>query len=362
VEVVLMDGAQERRLGLLGQGELFGEIALVGCYPRTATVRALEATELVVIERVIVGQLLENTDPVIRLLLDVILRRWRNSMITTPPPAPGNAYANAEDATHRSAVSRLVMSSDIKLALEENHFVMHYQPIVRLSDQKVAGFEALIRWQDPVRGLIPPGDFLGLAEQTGQIRQIGLWTLAQACRDWPRLRALAGVDQPFVSVNVSASQLNDPGFADTVSRILADGGMDPRHLKLELTETALVAEREIAENLLRQLESNGVSWALDDFGTGYSSLSSLQQYPIGTLKVDRSFVAQMLLSSLSLQIVMNTQGLAHSLEIDVVAEGVETPETYALLRQMGCEFGQGWLFGRPQSVEDLARILAGTKA
>jgi len=346
VEVVLDQQGVERRLGVLGQGELFGEIALVDCFPRTATVRSLEVTELIIIERNVVNRLLEKTDPVIRLLIDIILRRWR-SAIGSSQTAP------VEHTRHQKAVRNLVLSSDIKRALKLGQFVLHYQPIIRLNDRKVAGFEALIRWQDPERGLLPPGEFLELSEQNGQIREIGLWTLEQSSRDWPRLRQLTATDSPFVSVNVSASQLDDPSFGDTVKRILQSHRMEPQHLKLELTETALVAERDIAHALLSELHATGIAWAMDDFGTGYSSLSSLQNYPIGTLKVDRSFVGQMLFSSLSMQIVMNTLVLAHNLGIDVVAEGVETPETFDLLRQLGCEYGQGWLFGKPQPLEIL---------
>lgn len=350
VEVVLNDHGVERRLGLLGQGELFGEIALVDRFPRTATVRSLEVTELVIIERNIVNQLLEKTDPVIRLIIDIILRRWRSAI--------GSSHtAPVEHSRHQQAVRNLVLSSEIKRALDLGQFVLHYQPIIRLKDQKVAGFEALIRWQDPDRGLLPPGEFLALSEQNGQIREIGLWTLEQSSRDWPRLRQLTATDSPFVSVNVSATQLDDPTFGDAVKRILQRHRMEPQHLKLELTETALVAERDIAHALLSELHESGIAWAMDDFGTGYSSLSSLQNYPIGTLKVDRSFVGQMLFSSLSMQIVMNTLVLAHNLGIDVVAEGVETPETFDLLRQLGCEYGQGWLFGKPQPLEILERGL-----
>ena len=182
--------------------------------------------------------------------------------------------------------------------------------------------------------------------------------MQQSSRDWPRLRQLTATENPFISVNVSANQLNDPAFGKTVHRILQVNGMPAQDLKLELTETALVAEQDIAHALLRELHESGITWALDDFGTGYSSLSSLQNYPIGTLKVDRSFVGQMLLSSLSMQIVMNTLGLAHSLGIDVVAEGVETAETFDLLRQLGCEYGQGWLFGKPQPLEILENNLS----
>lgn len=352
VEVCLNEETGERRIGTLNQGELFGEIALVDRLPRTATVRAIEATNLVVIDRHIVGQLLEKTDPVIRLLLNVILQRWRNSIASIYSSNSTNQKENTEEFRNL-AMRNLILSNEIDRALLNKEFVMFYQPIISLKENKVAGFEALIRWMDPVKGMIPPGDFLDLAEQTGQIRQIGLWTLEQACRDWSRLKKLTSTEKSFVSVNVSANQLNDPILFDMIKSILHQNNMNPSDLKLELTETALIKEREIAEELLLKLKNYGVSWALDDFGTGYSSLSSLQNYPIGTLKVDRSFVSQMLTSSLSMQIVMNTMGLAHSIGIDVVAEGVETPDTFNMLHQFGCEYGQGWLFGKPQPIEVL---------
>ena len=190
--------------------------------------------------------------------------------------------------------------------------------------------------------MISPLDFLGLAEQTGQIRAIGLWTLERACRDWSELRKHIEVDTPTVSVNLSANQLTGSMFIEDVKQILLRTKMDPAHLKLELTETIIIGRPEIAEQILRGLLEIGVSLALDDFGTGYSGLDHLLRYPIGTLKIDRAFISQIHVSPQSWEIVKASIQLAQSLGLDVVAEGIETEEVAQVLRDLNCQFGQGW--------------------
>jgi len=334
----------------IGKGELFGEIALVDRLPRTATVRALEDTVLIPIPRELVNELLEKTDPVVRHLLLIILERYRS---TRKQPAfnPTQTTVMRRAATRSVATKRLILAHELVDALKEEQFDMFYQPICNLGSGRLAGFEALIRWHHPVQGMVSPMDFLRLAEQTGQIREIGLWTLERACIDWPTLRARINLHHPFVSVNLSPSQLTGKGFVGDVANIVAKHQMPEAELKLELTETVIIDNPELALELLTLLTKSGNTLALDDFGTGHSSLEALHRYPIGTIKIDRSFVSKMNSSTQSAKIVKSSIELAHSLKLDVVAEGVETEVERKALLELGCDYGQGWLFGKPESLK-----------
>lgn len=345
VEVNVSSAQQSR----IGKGELFGEIALIDQKPRTATVRAIERTVLIPIPRQLVKELLEKTDPVVRHLLLTILERYRSTR-SQPAFDPSISTIFRRDTTRGIATQQLRLSHDIAEALREEQFEMFYQPICDLSSGRLAGFEALIRWHHPVDGLISPMDFLWVAEQTGQIREIGLWTLQRACLDWPTLRSRINRQKPFVSVNLSPSQLTGDGFVDEVRNIVSRHQMPAPELKLELTETVIINNPELALQLLSKLTESGSTLALDDFGTGHSGLDALHRYPIGTMKIDRAFVSQMLASPQSAKIVRASIELAHSLKMDVVAEGIETEDERLALLELGCDFGQGWLFGKPASL------------
>lgn len=336
----------------ISKGELFGEIALIDQQSRTATVRAVEDTVLIPIPRQLVKELLEKTDPVVRHLLLTILERYRATR-SQPTFDPSRSSIFKRDTTRGAATQQLRLAHDIAEALREEQFEMFYQPICNLSSGRIAGYEALIRWHHPVGGMIPPLDFLCVAEQTGQIREIGLWTLEQACRDWPTLRQRINHSKPFVSVNLSPSQLTDVGFVGDVKTIVSRHQMPAPELKLELTETVIINNPELALQLLSKLIEAGSTLALDDFGTGHSGLDSLHRYPIGTMKIDRAFVSQMLTSPHSAKIVQASIELAHSLKMDVVAEGIETEDERLALLELGCDFGQGWLFGKPASLRSI---------
>lgn len=331
------------------KGELFGEIALIDQQPRTATVRAAENTVLIPIPRELVKELLEKTDPVVRHLLLIILERYRSTR-NQPAFDPTRSTVFRRDTTRGVATEHLSLAHDITEALREEQFEMFYQPICDLPNGRLAGFEALIRWHHPVKGMVSPMDFLLVAEQTGQIREIGLWTLERACLDWPALRARINHHKPFVSVNLSPSQLTGEGFVGEVKKIVGKHRMPAPELKLELTETVIVNNPELTLELLSRLTETGSTVALDDFGTGHSGLDALHRYPIGTMKIDRTFVSQMLGTPHSAKIVRASIVLAHSLKMDVVAEGIETEAQRLALLELGCDYGQGWLFGKPASL------------
>lgn len=358
VEILVTINGQEQRVNQIGKDELFGEVALIDHQPRTATARALEKVVLITIRRAMVTELLEKTDPIVRHLLLVILDRYRNKRGTTSKKSIEQErdqvlVSSKREMVRGEATQKLTMANDIGRALEKNEFELYYQPICEMKTGNVAGYEALIRWHHPTQGLVSPLDFLWLAEQTGQIRDIGAWTLERAARDWPTLRKTTRYNAPFVSVNMSPSQLTGEHFVAEVKAILTRYHMPSAELKLELTETVIINKPEIALQLLEQLKAMGCSLALDDFGTGHSSLDTLHRYPLSTMKVDRSFTSTVLTAPQSEKIVSSSIGLAHSLNMDVVAEGIETEEVRAKLLAFGCNFGQGWLFGRPAELKNI---------
>lgn len=358
VEILVVEHGVERRVGLMCKGEMFGEVALIDYQPRTATVRVIEKAVLVPVRRKLVEELLEKSDPILRHLLLVILERFRGKQNKCSEPA-ATAKISPEQSIRRSALKgevtqQLSLAHGITRALSNKEFQLYYQPICNLRDGRIAGFEALIRWHHPTDGVIPPDDFLWLAEQTGLIREIGLWTVERACCDWPTLKQYTDYESPFVSVNLSATQLTSETLVDDIKAIIARYNMPAAHLKLELTETVMVERPEIAQQILNKLVELGSSLALDDYGTGHSGLDHLQRYPVGTLKIDRAFVAPILESTQSSEIARSSIDLAHLLGMDVVAEGIETREVSAKLLEMKCDFGQGWLFGRPVALQDLA--------
>jgi len=357
VEVFVVDQGKERRINLIGKGELFGEVSLIDRKPRTATVRAIEKTVLVPIPRKLVDGLLEKSDPILRHLLLVILERFRDTHdIASKQAASENNIPEQfvlSRTTKGEATQKIALAHGMSRALSHEEFHLHYQPIRELADGRIAGFEALIRWYHPIDGVMLPNDFLWIAEQTGFIREIGLWTIDRACRDWPELRRFTEHAAPFVSVNLSGAQLNDETLVDELKAIIAKHNMNPKELKLELTETAMVDFPETALNIMNRLIELGCSIALDDYGAGHSGLGRLQRYPITTLKIDGAFINSMSSSVQSLEIVRSTLTLAHSLGMKVVAEGVERNDIRTILLGMGCEIGQGWLFGYPASLQDL---------
>lgn len=255
------------------------------------------------------------------------------------------------------AIRLMDLESALRLALDRGEFFLDYQPILSLSDRTLQGFEALVRWRRPDKGVAAPKDFIPVAEDTGLIVPLGLWVLEEACRtmaswqaDFPQVRGMS------MSVNLSAKQLTQPTLVEDVERILRSTGLDPRVLKLEITETVIMDNPEVSILRLKRLKELGVRLSVDDFGTGYSSLSYLQRFPIDTLKVDRTFVSEIEANE-NRKIVGAVVALAHSLGLDVVAEGVELEAQSAVLNDFACESGQGFLFSRPIAREAVERML-----
>jgi diguanylate cyclase (GGDEF)-like protein/PAS domain S-box-containing protein len=267
-------------------------------------------------------------------------------------------YRLFEPAMHEGVLARLELRTDLQRAIATEQLELHYQPVVRLEDGSVAGVEALLRWRHPERGLIPPDSFIPIAEETGLIVPIGRWVLREGCRHARRvLAALDPSAQPTMSINLSLKQIQQSDIVADVRDALAESGLDPHYLTLEITETVLMADADLAVQRLQELKEVGVRLALDDFGTGYSSLSYLSRFPVDILKMDRSFLrggATPEASGLATAVV----ALGATLHLEVVAEGIEFPEQWHTLRDLGCEMGQGFYFARPMDADASLEFLA----
>lgn len=264
-----------------------------------------------------------------------------------------------DEEMHDHALNVLQIETDLRMAQERNEFFIHYQPIVALDDFRLCGFEALVRWQHPVRGLISPMDFIPVAEEGGQIVQIGQWVLREACFQIQRWQDKFPAEKPlYMTVNLSARQFTQPDLIDQIRDILTETGVDPAYLKLEITESMVMDDFESAAAMLSQLRALGVRLSIDDFGTGYSSLTYLHRFPIDTLKIDRSFIACM--DKENMEIVRTILMLAENLGMDAVAEGVETQDQLNLLRSLNCQNGQGYFFSKPLDVAGAEAIISET--
>lgn len=254
------------------------------------------------------------------------------------------------------------LEADLYLAMERNQLFLVFQPIISLKTEKLVSFESLLRWHHPVQGLIPPDRFIPLAEETGLICEIGLWVFHQACLQLSRWQKLVGEENlPTIAVNLSAVQLNQPDLIERLDIILEQTQVKGKHLKLEITETALMESTEAVNTLLGSLRERSIELAIDDFGTGYSSLSYLDQLPVQALKIDRSFVDSLInrdeAHEGAQEIVKATISLAHSLNVKVVAEGIETQDQWDFLLAHQCDFGQGYLIAKPLMSEDATEFL-----
>jgi predicted signal transduction protein with EAL and GGDEF domain len=272
-------------------------------------------------------------------------------------------YEMCDPSMHATAAGRFRLETDLRLATEKQEFVVHYQPIVSLIDFRITGFEALVRWQRPEFGLVMPGGFISAAEDTGLILRIGQWILQEACRQICAWNLQFPCTPPFtMAVNISAKQFAQADLVSQIGQVLSETGLAPAMLRLELTESVTMRDEERTTRTLSELRKLGVRLCIDDFGTGYSSLSYLRRFALDILKIDRSFVTDMLNNSESEEIVKTILSLGRNLGMKVVAEGVETRGQMTLLKSLGCEFAQGYLFSRPLDSAAVARTLVTSQA
>jgi EAL domain-containing protein (putative c-di-GMP-specific phosphodiesterase class I)/CRP-like cAMP-binding protein len=374
VEITRAVDGREHRMELMSGHDLFGELALIDGLPRSATARTVVPTVLLRVERAYFEDLLQRSEPMVQHLLRVLLERLRSerarwagasvpAAATAEPAAARVPTAGAEVAG--GALRHLVLTSDLAAAIDADRLELRYQPVVHLATGAITGCEALLRWQHPSLGWIGPDEFIPMAERSRLIHRVGRWVLERALRDWPALRrhcAAVGGQPPVLSVNLSAPECSAPDTARHILERLAARGVAPAELRVELTETAVVDNLEPVAAMAGSLRAAGVGLALDDFGTGYAGLSYLQGLPFTCLKIDREFVRHLQDSDRSRQIVRASIELARPLGLGTVAEGVEDEATGALLAEMGCSHGQGYVYARPLPLQDFPGRPAGDRA
>ena len=354
-------------LAVLPENEIFGEMALLDRGERSASAKALEDTSLIVVERQQIQSKVDRADPVLRYMLSLLLDRLRSThrALSGQPAAPDpdagaleKAKRVAVDELHQHAIRRLKLEQEIQQAVDRQEFFVVYQPIMRLQPFSVAGFEALIRWKHPERGLVSPMEFIPVAEETGLIVPIGAMVLDTALNQvgtWRKKRV--GPASVTMAINLSARQFFEPSDFAAVLKQVTGSGVPTDQVKLEVTESIIMDNPDRVGDILSEIKKTGSRLSLDDFGTGYSSFSYLHQYPFDVLKVDRSFVSRMVGSRRNHDIVRAIVGLAHDLGMEVVAEGIEKDEEADALRKLDCEYGQGYRFSKPLSAEDATAFL-----
>lgn len=351
----------ETVLARRGAGELFGEMAILDALPRSAGVRAEEDCVLVPVGAAQIRQRLAGADPILRLCLEGLIARFRETLPRLGPAVAESrpaALSPAARADFDATVAALAQERALRRALAQDEFALFLQPIVRLATGRLAGFEALIRWHDPERGLVPPAAFIPAAEASGLIVAITAWVIGEIGRIVPPilqagLRAPGSVEASlFVSFNVTAQDLARSDIPGLIDAMLRRTGIAPGALKLEITESTLMQDPAGAAAALARCRAAGLGIAVDDFGTGYSSLSHLSALPITTLKVDRAFVRAMLAEPRDRRIVQTILRLAEEIGVAAIAEGIEGRAEAEALAAMGCALGQGYHFGRPMPQAD----------
>ncbi len=267
-------------------------------------------------------------------------------------------YAIFDEKLHKEAIKQLTLRNDLRRSIENEDFVLNYQPIVNLKSGDITGFEALVRWRHPEKGLIPPNDFIPAAEETGLIVPLGEWVLREACRQMHLWNSQPTTETPkYVSVNLASKQFSATDVAELTKSILEETGMSPQHLKLEITESEIMENPQAVSETLLKLKEMGVHLFLDDFGTGYSSLSYLHKFPIDVLKVDRSFVNRIDEKGEATDMVRSIAFLSQNIGLKTVAEGIETKEQLAVLRELSFDYGQGYLFSKPLPANEVESFL-----
>jgi diguanylate cyclase len=349
VIITTMQHGEIRNLGELGPGSLLGEMAVIDSAPRSASARALTDCILTPIDRNQFAERLAAADPVVRALLMSQLTRYRSALATlTGDAIVGSAIAGHDDS---GAFDKIRLESELRSALERDELEVRLQPIMHIATNRIAGYEALIRWQHPERGQVSPVEFIRLAEETSLIVPVGDYVLARVCDMLAELRRRDRRDLPFIALNVSARQLEDPGLIDRMLAQLEQRHLPADRLEIEITESLVFNHSQIAA-LLDRCHAAGMQVALDDFGTGYSNLGPVLSLDFDRIKLDQGFT-RALDTPRGLALVRAIMAMATALDCEMIAEGVEIPEHLEALREMQCDYAQGWLVGKPVSLQQV---------
>lgn len=352
VRVSLRADSGELRLADLGPGDLVGEMALIDNAPRTATAVALEESVLLVIDQTHLAERIAHTDPIVRALLGGQLKRYRSALAAMQGLDSPSSSADGDDAL---AISKIRLESQLREALEARQLQMYLQPLAEVASGRIAGYEALIRWHHPERGLISPGEFIALAEETSLIVPVGQYMINAAISALMRMRAQGVARLPFLSINVSARQLREADLISSLLERLHAASLPNESIKLEITESQ-VLDYPQAQDVLASCRAAGIRVALDDFGTGFSNLSHLSALSFDTVKIDQAFLRDLEASEKASAMLDAIVGLVRAIGADALVEGVETDAQLETLRRLGVRYAQGYLIGRPQPLDEtLAR-------
>jgi EAL domain-containing protein (putative c-di-GMP-specific phosphodiesterase class I) len=346
VELVSVHGRRSTRHGLLGPGELIGELGLIDGAPRSATATARSDCMLLSIERAQFLERLQAGDPILRTLVDSLLQRIRGLVATMPAEATLPAEdMPCDDPVERTGIGKIRLEAQLRDALDAGTLEVRYQPIYDIAARRVAGYEALVRWSLEGRGPVSPAEFIQLAEETSLIVPVGEYVLDRVVGVLEAMRDGGADPLPSIAVNLSARQLVEPGMARQVVARVVRAQLPAGTLKLEVTESRMLDYAPVAA-VMAHCREHGLPFALDDFGTGYSNLTHLHALDFEFIKVDQAFARHMFDSPRAMKMVEAIVAMAHALDAKVICEGVETREQLARLRELGVEYAQGYLIGQ----------------
>lgn len=351
------------KVGTRGPGAIVGEMAIVDEAPRTATVKAVEDCKMLVITREDFSQRLNTADPVIQMITQVILTRYRDMLTRVEVMSESNAGKTAESvekehAAQTDVVKSITMANEFKAALDNEDLTMYYQPLIDLTSGQIVGFEGLMRWIHPEQGFISPGIFIPVAEKSGLIVEATKWSVRECCNALNRIGKAVGRDDLSMSINFTSHDFAADGFVDNTLRTVKEAQIRPEQLKIEITERILMDDPDHARETLDACRETGVQVAIDDFGTGYSSLNYLYYFPIDILKIDQSFIRIMHDDTRSRELVRSIVGLGKNLSLRIVAEGIEAQADAELLQDMGCDWAQGFYFAKPMPEDQVIKLLS----
>lgn len=351
------------RVGTRGPGTIIGEMALVDNEPRMATIKALQECSLLEITKADFNRRLKTADPVIQIISQVILTRYRDMLTRAAILKEMDAYPTPEELErgyleNANAVENIIMANEFRAAIGTDQLSLHYQPIINLQSGYVDGFEALMRWNHPEKGNISPAIFIPIAEESGLIIEASRWALRESCRALKRIEGRVGLERDlFMSVNFSATDFAEENFLDQLYTTLSETDVEPHKVHLEITERLLMNQPQNAKDTLTLCRKAGLGISIDDFGTGYSSLSYLHYYPINTLKIDQSFIRNMMGDKSSKELVKSIIALGSNMNMEIIAEGVESADEARALLDMGCQQAQGYYFCKPKPEKEIIDVL-----
>ncbi len=359
-------------LALLGPGEIFGEMSMLDGSRRETSAKANTDVVLSVVSKEALSERIDEADPIVRLLINMLAKRTRETLKVNKSITQNKKLKIKESRNSNTEITDINLGLDViqKIryekelheALDNGEFKIHFQPIVSIESQNVVGFEALTRWNSPEHGLVRPDIFMGIAEETSLIVPLGHWITETACREFGEIQKslverLGKIPRLFCSINVSGRQMQDPKLFEILQKATWLNKIHPKQIKLEITERVFV-DGSFVYDWISKCREKGYSVALDDFGTGYSSLSSLHKINANNLKVDKSFVQSMEEDHNNYVIVKSIVDMAHGLNKTVIAEGIETKSQLKMLKEIGCKYGQGYLFSKAMEKDQVIEFLS----